>query len=166
MQISKKLDSLRTCFCVVVKLCNVHEKSLKKKHVNSSQMKITNFHFLNIQLCLYRYRKMSQLPLFSDLKIILSLATYAVCQSCIVTDCCYDCNKTSEFTKANHFFTSFSMSSFLSEISKGHTRSIHHYFFRINKLQPARINTFQPLICFDLLPKITNILSRLGKIVP
>ena len=41
----KKLDSLRTCFCVV-----------KKKHVNSRQMKITNFHS---QLCLYRSGKMS-----------------------------------------------------------------------------------------------------------
>ena len=60
MQISKKLDSLRTCVCVVVKLSYVvHEKTLKKKHVNSSQMKITNFHLLDIQLCLCRSRKMS-----------------------------------------------------------------------------------------------------------
>ena len=59
MQISKKLDSLRTRFCVVVKLSNVHEKYTKKKYVNSYQMKITNFHLLNIQLYLYRSRKMS-----------------------------------------------------------------------------------------------------------
>ena len=31
MQISKKLDSLITCFCVVVKLSNVHEKYTKKE---------------------------------------------------------------------------------------------------------------------------------------
>ena len=33
------------------------------------------------------------------------------------------------------------------------SQSIHPYFFQINKLQPPRINTFQRLICFDLLPK-------------
>lgn len=31
MQISKKLDSLRACFCVVVKLSNLHEKYTKKE---------------------------------------------------------------------------------------------------------------------------------------
>ena len=81
MQISIKLDSLKTCFCVVVKLNNVHENTLKKKHVTSSQVKITNFHLLNIQLCLHLSRKMSLVHnsffLFSELKIILSyLATY------------------------------------------------------------------------------------------
>ena len=59
MQISKKLDSLRTCVCVIVKLSNVHEKYTKKETVNSSQMKITNFHLVNVQLCLYRSRKIS-----------------------------------------------------------------------------------------------------------
>lgn len=83
MQISKKLDSLRTYFCVVVKLSNVHEKyTKKKKYVNSSQTKITNFHLLNIKVCFYHSRKMSLVHnsfLSSDLKIIPSLATYAVC---------------------------------------------------------------------------------------
>ena len=31
MQISKKLGSLRTCFCVVVKLSDVHEKYSKEE---------------------------------------------------------------------------------------------------------------------------------------
>ena len=31
MKISKKLDSLRICFCVVVKLSNVHEKYTKRE---------------------------------------------------------------------------------------------------------------------------------------
>ena len=51
--------------------------------------------------------------------------------------------------KANHFFTSFRMSSFVSETSKG-KRVFITIFFQINKLQPARINTFQRLICFDI----------------
>ena len=37
----------------------IYAGKTKKKHVNSSQMKITNFHLLIIQLCLYRSRKMS-----------------------------------------------------------------------------------------------------------
>ena len=41
------------------------------------------------------------------------------------------------------------MSSFFSKTSKGN-RVFITIFFQINKLRPARINTFQCLICFDI----------------
>ena len=116
-------------------------------------MKITNFHLLDVQLCLYRSRKMSlvhnKLPLFSDQKIILSLATYAVCQPCIVADCSYDCNKNLGIQKGQPFLHIF-QDVLLLQQNFERQQGFHHYFFQINKLRPARINTFQRLICFDI----------------
>ena len=155
MQISKNLDSLRTCFCVVVKLSNVHEKYTKKETCWLKSNENHKFSFIKYRAMFIPSKENEpvpqQLPLFSNLKIIIpSLTTYAVCTLavyCCIGDCCYDCN-----AKANHFFISFRMSSFFRGNFE-RPRNIHHYFFQRNKLQPARIHTFERLICFDLLTK-------------
>ena len=128
MQISKKLDSLRTCFCVVVKLSNVHEKYTKKETCSLKSNENHTFPFIKYTTMFILFKENEphpqQLPpLLSDLKTIPLLATHAVCTLavyCCIADCCYDCNKTQEFTKANHFLIPLRMSSFFSVTSKGH----------------------------------------------
>ena len=159
MQISIKLDSLKTCFCVVVKLNNVHENTLKKKHVTSSQVKITNFHLLNIQLCLHRSRKMSLVHnsffLFSELKIILSyLATYprvlaVYWLSLIVIMIATKPRDSQRPTIYSHLL---GCSPSLAKLRKA---TEYSSLFFPNKISFNQLtsNTFQRLICFDLLPK-------------
>ena len=88
MQISKKLDSLRTCLCVVEKLSNVHEKYPKKETCKLKSNKNHKFSFIKYTAMFIPFKENEphpqQLPpLFSDLKITPSLATYAVCTLCI-----------------------------------------------------------------------------------
>ena len=79
-----ELDSLRTCFCVVVKLSNIHEKYTKKETCQLKSTENHKFSFTKYTAMFIPFKENEphpqQLPpLFSDLKIIPSLATYAVC---------------------------------------------------------------------------------------
>ena len=87
MQISKKLDSLRTCFCVVVKLSNVREKYTKKESNENHKFSFIKYTAMFIPFKENEPRP-QQLPLFSDSKIIpsLHLDTYAVCTLAVY--CC------------------------------------------------------------------------------
>ena len=86
MQISKKLDSLRTCFCVVVKLSKVREKYTKKESNENHKFSFIKYTAMFIPFKENEPHPQQLPPLFSDLKIIPSLATYTVCTLAVY--CC------------------------------------------------------------------------------
>ena len=86
MQISKKLDSLRTCFCERVKLSKVREKYTKKESNENHKFSFIKYTAMFIPFKENELHPQQLPPLFSDLKIIPSLATYTVCTLAVY--CC------------------------------------------------------------------------------